>query len=208
MNNFEMDYLTDEIKFNHDRLYGADLLITEGILHELIGYEMMQTGLSLSHSQDKYFIKNLIDSAGVILDKKYKAEWVRLNKLTQRGVNDLIDAFNKYMVILARSQHDTYTNPFEIVHDNLAFGLDIVTAESLFGYEPQQLSEYHHQKNKAKSNQYTTESVILPDTSSFLQHSSKQKQPILTFPKYSNYIQDKRKFDKHTKILMPLDMLE
>lgn len=30
LDEFEMDYLSDEVKFMHDRLYGADLLITEG----------------------------------------------------------------------------------------------------------------------------------------------------------------------------------
>lgn len=199
---FERDFLTDEIQFTHDRLYGADILITEGILHELINYELQQSGLNLSHSQDKHFIKNMVDSAGIILDQKYKSEWIRLRDLTQRGPNDLIDAFNKYMVVLARSQHDTYTNPFEIVHSKMALGLDIVTAESLFGFEPQQLSNFN--KN---SNQLTTESVILPDTSSFLQHSSKQKTPLISFPKYNNYIQNKQKFDRDSKILIPLDML-
>ncbi|XP_055850573.1 protocadherin-like wing polarity protein stan isoform X3 [Episyrphus balteatus] len=204
-NEFEMEYLSDEVKFTHDRLYGADLLVTEGILHELINYELMQSGLNLSHSQDKYFIKNLVDSASVILDKKYEKEWKRAMELIQRTPDDLIDAFNKYMIVLARSQHDTYTNPFEIVQKNMVMGLDIVTTESLFGYEPEQLSEYHKTKF-LKPNQFTTESVVLPDTSGFLQHSAKQK-PAITFPKYNNYIQDKNKFDKYTKVLVPLDML-
>lgn len=202
----DLEYLIDE-KFNkHDTLYGADILVTEGILHELIGYEIMQSGLNLSHSQDKYYIKNLVESASIILDEKYKSEWARLTQLTQRGANDLVDAFNKYMVVLARSQHDTYTNPFEITHNNMALGLDVVTAESLFGYEPQLLHDLHKNRN-SKANQYTTESVIIPDTSAFLQHSSKQKVPIISFPKYNNYMQDKTKFDRHSKILIPLDLL-
>ncbi|XP_054089368.1 protocadherin-like wing polarity protein stan isoform X2 [Zeugodacus cucurbitae] len=205
-NELEMDYLSDELKFTHDRLYGADLLVTEGILQEIINYELMQNGLNLTHSQDKYFIKNLVDAASVILDRKYAAEWKRATELIQRGPDDLVDAFNKYMVVLASSQHDTYTNPFEIVQRNMIFALDIITTESLFGYEPEQLSEYHKTKLNIKPNAYTTESVILPDTSGFLQHSSKQK-PVITFPKYNNYIQDKTKFDKYTKVLVPLDML-
>ncbi|XP_068147300.1 protocadherin-like wing polarity protein stan isoform X2 [Drosophila tropicalis] len=201
----DMDYLSDELKFSHDRLYGADLLVTEGLLQELINYELMQSGLNLSHSQDKYFIKNLVDAASVILDRKYDAEWRRASELIQRGPDDLVDAFNKYLVVLARSQHDTYTSPFEIVQPNMVLGLDIVTAESLFGYEPEQLSEYHRSKY-LKPNAFTTESVVLPDTSGFLQHSSKQR-PVISFPKYNNYILDKRKFDKYTKVLVPLEML-
>ncbi|XP_067630827.1 protocadherin-like wing polarity protein stan [Eurosta solidaginis] len=205
-NELEMDYLSDELKFSHDRLYGADLLVTEGILQELINYELMQGGLNLTHSQDKYFIKNLVDAASIILDRKYSHEWKRATELIQRGPDDLVDAFNKYMVVLASSQHDTYTNPFEIVQRNMVFALDIITTESLFGYEPEQLSEYHRTKLNLKPNAFTTESVILPDTSGFLQHSAKQK-PVITFPKYNNYIQDKTKFDKYTKVLVPLDML-
>ena len=190
----------------HDRLYGADLLITEGILHELIGYEIMQIGLNLSHSQDKDYIRNLVEAASIILDEKYSTEWARLKELTTRGPNDLVDAFNKYLIVLSRSQHDTYTNPFEISHKNMALGLDIVTAESLFGYEPQLLHSSVAYK-KGKSNQYTTESVVIPDTSAFLQHSSRQRIPTISFPKYNNYMQDKSKFDRYSRVLIPLDML-
>lgn len=202
---YEIEYLSEQVKVPNKQLYGADVLITEGLLQEMLGYEITQSGLNLSHSQDKYFIRNLVESASVILDKKYSSEWRRLRELTQRGSNDLVDAFGKYLTVLARSQHDTYTNPFEIVHKNMAFGLDVVTVESLFGYEPHQLNEYH--RKQTKSNQYTTESVVLPDTSAFLTHSSKQKVPTISFPKYNNYIMDKNKFDKYTKVQIPLDML-
>jgi cadherin EGF LAG seven-pass G-type receptor 1 len=209
LRNTEIDFesfIEFEQPQKHDRLYGADLLITEGILHELIGYEVMQSGLNLSHSQDKDYIRNLVESASTILDEKYDAEWKRLRELTTRGPNDLVDAFNKYLVVLARSQHDTYTNPFEIAHKNMALGLDIVTAESLFGYEPQLLHSSVAYK-KGKSNQYTTESVVIPDTSAFLQHSSRQRIPTISFPKYNNYMQDKSKFDRYSRVLVPLDML-
>lgn len=204
-NDFD-NFLEFEYPVQQDRLYGADLLVTEGILHELIGYEVMQSGLNLSHSQDKDYIRNLVEAASIILDEKYEPEWKRLRELTTRGPNDLVDAFNKYLVVLARSQHDTYTNPFEIAHKNMALGLDIVTTESLFGYEPQLLHSSVAYK-KGKSNQYTTESVVIPDTSAFLQHSSKQRIPTISFPKYNNYMQDKSKFDRHSRVLVPLDML-
>lgn len=180
-----------------------------GLLHELIGYELQQGGLNLSHSQDRYFIKHLVESAGVILDRRYADEWLRLTQLTQRRPTDLIDAFHKYQTVLARSQHDTYTSPFEIVHANMALGLDIVTAESLFGYElQQQLNQQQHYRAPSKSSSptYTTESVILPDTSAFLQHSAKQKA-LISFPKYNNYLQSHDKFDRITKVQVPLDIL-
>lgn len=205
LNTWSNELEMNDINFSHDRLYGADLLVTEGFLQELLNYELTQNGLNLTHSQDKDYIKNLVNAASVILDAKYNDEWQKARELIKRGPEDLIDAFNKYIIVLARSQHDTYTNPFEIVQQNMVLGLDIVTSESLFGYEPDALSEYHKTKY-LKPNAYTTESVILPDTSSFLHHSAKQK-PVITFPKYNNYIQDVNKFDKHTKILVPLNML-
>lgn len=203
---YDIDYLSDSVKTPNKHLYGADLLVTESLLHEMLGYEVTQSGLNLSHSQDKYFIRNLVESAGTILDNRYLIEWNRLSDLTQRSASDLVDAFGKYLAVLARSQHDTYTNPFEIVHENMAFGLDVVTTESLFGYEPHQLNEYH--RKTGKSNQFTTESVILPDTSAFLTHSVKTKGgPTVSFPKYNNYVLDKSKFDRYTKVQVPLDML-
>lgn len=38
-------------------LYGADILVSEGILMSLITYENRQSGLNLTHSQDKDYIK-------------------------------------------------------------------------------------------------------------------------------------------------------
>uniref|UniRef100_A0A182NV34 Protocadherin-like wing polarity protein stan n=1 Tax=Anopheles dirus TaxID=7168 RepID=A0A182NV34_9DIPT len=211
---FELDYLlNDGQAFVQSKLYGADLLITDRLLHELMRYESYQSGLNLSHSQDKHYVRNLVESAGEIMDRRYANEWKRVHDLTGRGPDNLVDAFNKYMIVLARSQHDTYTNPFEIVHKNMVLGMDIVTSESLFGYESQMVKQYNQgaKQQKPGNQDYHAgrhpETVILPDTSSFLQNSPKQKQPSIAFPKYNNYIQDKTKFDRHTKILVPLDVL-
>lgn len=38
-------------------LYGADILITQQILDRLLNYEVLQSGLNLTHSQDKDFIQ-------------------------------------------------------------------------------------------------------------------------------------------------------
>lgn len=82
-------------------------------------------------------------------------------------------------------------------------GLDVVTPESLYGYEP----EIGPPAKQGES--YTTERVILPDTSQFLQDNkiSQSQGPLVSFPKYNNYLLDKTKFDKHTKILVPLTLL-
>lgn len=57
---------------------------------------------------------------------------------------------------------------------------------------------------------YTTERVIIPDTSDFFQNEPSTLQsfgPLVSFPKYNNYLQDKSKFDKYSKILVPLRLL-
>ncbi|CAH2075509.1 unnamed protein product, partial [Iphiclides podalirius] len=195
------------------RLFGADVLVTEGILLELMQYELHQAGLNLTHSQDKDYVRNIMKSANTILNIEYEKEWQRITKLTGHGVEHLMQKFDKYISVLAESQHDTYTSPFEIVTSDLVIGVDIVTAESIYGFEPTQLNRYN-------SESLTTERVILPDTSAFI-HSpiqpgyygngkskpKKPSSPTVSFPKYNNYVKNKNKFDKHSRVLLPLDLL-
>lgn len=42
---------------NTPQLYGADVLVAEGILLELLQYELKQAGLNLTHSQDKDYVR-------------------------------------------------------------------------------------------------------------------------------------------------------
>ncbi|KAJ0179731.1 hypothetical protein K1T71_004322 [Dendrolimus kikuchii] len=200
---------------NAPQLYGADILVTEGIILELIQYELRQGGLNLTHSQDKDYVRNIIKSANTILNLQYEKCWCRIRELTGHGMELLLEKFDKYIAILAESQHDTYTSPFEIITSDLVIGVDVVTAESIYGFEPTQLNRYN-------IDSYTTEKVILPDTSSFI-HSpiqapgyygngkgSKNKKitsPTVSFPKYNNYVKSKSKFDKYTRVLLPLDLL-
>uniref|UniRef100_A0A2A4J5X8 Protocadherin-like wing polarity protein stan n=1 Tax=Heliothis virescens TaxID=7102 RepID=A0A2A4J5X8_HELVI len=200
---------------NTAKLYGADVLVAEGILLELLQYEMRQAGLNLTHSQDKDYVRNVIKSANTILDAQYVQEWNRIRQLTGHGMELLLQRFDKYIAVLAESQHDTYTSPFEIVTSDLVIGVDIVTAESIYGFEPTQLNRYN-------IDTFTTERVVLPDTSSFIHspiqtpvyHASgkinkhrKPSSPTVSFPKYNNYVKSKNKFDKYTRVLLPLDLL-
>ncbi|XP_045493580.1 protocadherin-like wing polarity protein stan [Colias croceus] len=199
---------------NTERLYGADILVTEGILLELIQYELRQAGLNLTHSQDKDYVRNIITSSNTILNSQYQREWRRISELTGRGSEHLMQQFDKYISVLAESQHDTYTNPFEIVTSDMVIGVDIVTAESIYGFEPTQLSRFN-------IDSYTTERVVLPDTSSFIHSpiqttgyyginkskSKKPSSPTVSFPKYNNYVKSKNKFDKYSRVLLPLDLI-
>ncbi|KOB74665.1 Protocadherin-like wing polarity protein stan, partial [Operophtera brumata] len=210
---------------NTPQLYGADVLVAEGILLELLQYELKQAGLNLTHSQDKDYVRNVIKSANTILCEQYEKEWRRIKELTGHGVELLLTKFDKYIAVLAESQHDTYTSPFEIVTSDLVIGVDIVTAESIYGFEPSQLNRYNIE--------YTTERVILPDTSSFI-HSpiqtpynlkaiknKKPTSPTVSFPKYNNYVRKNLdtnsesravfsylQYSRNTSNLMPLNMDE
>lgn len=86
----------------------------------------------------------------------------------------------------------------------LVLGLDIITPESVFGYESDPTSMFTLESN------YATERVVIPDTSQFLQpipNVPPSQGPLVAFPKYNNYLQDRCKFDVHSKMLLPLKLL-
>ncbi|XP_044754021.1 protocadherin-like wing polarity protein stan isoform X2 [Coccinella septempunctata] len=184
------------------QLYGADVLVTFDLLKELLQYEFRLFGLNLTHSQDKDYIRNIVHSVNTVLDAKYADSWLRIEKLTNEPVDKLVALIEKYLMVLSQSQHDTYTSPFEIISPNVVLGLDVVTAESLYGFEV----EYPNANNQM----YTTEKIVLPDTSDFLKpnvQSLSSQGPLVSFPKYNNYILDKSKFDQNTKLYVPLKLL-
>lgn len=85
-------------------------------------------------------------------------------------------------------------------------GLDLITPESLYGYESDSMSIPIFPGDHT----FTTERVILPDTSNFLENSPAfvaSPGPLVSFPKYNNYLQDKTKFDQYSRVLVPLKLL-
>lgn len=83
-------------------------------------------------------------------------------------------------------------------------GLDIVTSESLYGYEPPEYKEDVSLSTARPSE--ADQKVVLPDTSAFLV-SPLQLGPSISFPKYNNYLSDPSKFDPFTQIQVPLSLL-
>nr|CAD7592898.1 unnamed protein product [Timema genevievae] len=199
-----------------EELHGSDVLISQQLLQELMSFEGGEKGLNLTHSQDKDYIQNIVAASSVVLSDKYTEHWERIEELTGETAEDLVLSVDKYIATLAKSQEDTYTNPFEIVADNMALGLDVVTPESLFGYETTT-------KDLAGILSLPGERVVIPDTSQFLQPSVQlpsssalgsgpnedlfEAVPALVFPKYNNYLLDRDKFDVYSKILVPLNLL-
>lgn len=86
----------------------------------------------------------------------------------------------------------------------LVMGLDVITSESVYGFELEKSLPVMRSQET-----YPIESVMLPDTSLFLEESESIyfQGPLIAFPKYNNYLLDKSKFDQNTRILIPLSLL-
>lgn len=86
----------------------------------------------------------------------------------------------------------------------LVMGLDVITPESLYGYELEKLVPVLPSQES-----FPVESVMLPDTSHFLEETENLhfQGPLIAFPKYNNYLLDKSKFDQNSRILIPLSLL-
>lgn len=83
-------------------------------------------------------------------------------------------------------------------------GLDVITPESLYGFELDKTLPVMPSQEP-----YPIESVMLPDTSLFLEETENihLHGPLIAFPKYNNYLLDSSKFDQNTRILIPLVLL-
>ncbi|XP_043283002.1 protocadherin-like wing polarity protein stan isoform X2 [Venturia canescens] len=185
-------------------MYGADILVAESLLTALLHYEESLADLGLTHNQDKDYVPHLVGIAGMILTKRHLDNWKKIETLNGDTPDKILDAMARYLKILTGSQHNTFTEPFEVVDTNVVMGLDTVTSESLFGYES---TEYR--EDTSLSTQRPTEAdrkVILPDTSAFLT-SPPHLGPYISFPKYNNYMADPQRFDPYSKIRVPLSLL-
>ncbi|XP_033222286.1 protocadherin-like wing polarity protein stan isoform X3 [Belonocnema kinseyi] len=185
-------------------MYGADVLVAESLLTMLLRYEESLEGLNLTHSQDKDYVSHLVGIAGAVLRRKHLENWSRIESLTSDGPDTILEAMAKYLKTLTASQQDTFTNPFEVVDPNVVLGLDVVTSESLYGFEA---AEYNEDLSISTSRPFEADrKVVIPDTSAFLTSSSHLGQSV-SFPKYNNYMADPRKFDPHSKIQIPVKLL-
>lgn len=63
--------------------------------------------------------QNLVHAASAILSPETAPLWNRVFELTSESAGDLMDAVETYLDVLAASQYDTYTDPFETVAPNL-----------------------------------------------------------------------------------------
>lgn len=63
--------------------------------------------------------KNLVNAASAVLNPETADMWGRVHELTSETAADLMTSVQSYLDVLALSQHDTYTDPFETVAPNL-----------------------------------------------------------------------------------------
>ena len=185
-------------------MYGADILVAECLLTALLRYEESLADLHLTHNQDKDYVPHLVGIAGMILSKKHLDNWRRIESINGDSPDKILDAMARYLKVLTGSQHNTFTDPFEVVDSNVVMGLDTVTSESLFGYET---AEYKEDVSLSTARPSEADrKVIIPDTSAFLT-SPAHLGPYISFPKYNNYMADPHRFDPYSKIRVPLSLL-
>jgi len=61
-----------------------------------------------------------------LLDLSESDHWERINSITLQGPFNLMNTINNYMATLSTTQHDTYTDPFEIVTPNIGKCLNLI----------------------------------------------------------------------------------
>lgn len=54
-----------------------------------------------------------------LLDLSESDHWQHINAITSQGPFNLMNTINNYMATLSNTQHDTYTDPFEVVTPNI-----------------------------------------------------------------------------------------
>ncbi|KAG1669234.1 Protocadherin-like wing polarity protein stan [Nymphon striatum] len=115
-------------------LYGNDVMIISRILHYVLEFEQHQTGLNLSHKQDKDFMRLIVEDASFILDADYKSIWKEIKKRSEYSAEELLVDFEKYSTTLVNTKEDSFTDPFQITTNNLIFGLDTISQAELWSF--------------------------------------------------------------------------
>lgn len=56
-----------------------------------------------------------------LLDLNESDHWKHINSMTSQGPFNLMNTINNYVATLSTTQHDTYTDPFEVVSPNIGW---------------------------------------------------------------------------------------
>jgi len=176
-------------------LYGNDAMIIYRLLYHLIVHEIQQSGLNLTHKQDRYFLSNLIETASYILDLKYSPYWNKILSAANNSVPEhILQLFNAYAQVLIENKEDTFTAPFEISTQNMVFGLDTIGIDELWDLSRVSFFNSSDIKNALPS--------IYLDFSLALTSG-----PAVEIPKYNNYPRKKDNVDDITRLILPLKVI-
>ncbi|KAH9423108.1 Cadherin EGF LAG seven-pass G-type receptor 2 [Dermatophagoides pteronyssinus] len=181
-----------------DSFYGGDVHLVFHLVRRLIQNELYQTGLNLTHKQDRHFLRNLCESTSAILDPRYSTVWERIADIDV-GPEQLLKFFNQYAEVLINNQRDTFTEPFEIATKWLIFGLDTVATHELWDLS----SLFQRQEHLLPPDPLITSSIDREDDTIPLS----QLNPSVVVPKYNNYPLRKHNIDDITKAIIPLKIL-
>ena len=177
-------------------LYGSDVFITFRFVNLLLQHEISQSGLNLTHKQDRHFLPNTVEAMSRILKPEYLNIWTRIGESADEGGPEyLFKLINNYLEVLIRNREDTFTEPFEISTENIVIGMDTISTNQLWD-----MAYIESAQNKSKI-------YITAASSKYLDHFHPENGISVALPKYNNYPSDPDFSDDITKIIVPLKSL-
>lgn len=202
------------------QLYGSDMYISIRLIHHLIEYESRQTGLNLTHRQDRLYIRNIVESIDYILDPNYHDNWPEIAlRSPDGGAEHLLRLLDKYGKVLIQSQSDTFTQPFEISTNYVTFGLDALSNDQLWDLSKSPslgaISSPPYATDSLVNNPILNQHTSASDLGRFNYNNdgssiyldqipNRDSSPSIMIPKYGNYAADSSKQDEITKAFIPL----
>ena len=206
-----------------DPLYGADVHLAFRMIRRLIQNELQQSGLNLTHKQDRHFLRHLCESTSAILEPRYSSVWDKIAE-TDSGPEQFMKLFNQYAEVLIDNQRDTFTEPFEITTKWIVFGLDTVASHELWDISKEILNRAYNSRGPRHIQTPATPSTLMANhslvPSVYLDFSLSVdplaanhdsafglSNPAVVIPKYNNYPLRKQNIDDITKAIVPLRLL-
>jgi cadherin EGF LAG seven-pass G-type receptor 1 len=104
-----------EKQASFSRRYKNDVTAVYASIDKVLKKEANLTGFQLAHRKDRTFLNNLFKIVSWLLDS---------DNIKMFEIMKLVLSVHAYGSTVANSMTDTFTHPFEIVTDNVIFGLD------------------------------------------------------------------------------------
>ena len=105
--------------------FAGDVSAVSRVLRGVLRRESGLRGFGLAHRKDRNFLRHLLSSFSWVLGKHGRGKSATAKSRSDAAdANLLLRQFVAYGAHLADTMEDTFTNPFEVVTDNVIFGLD------------------------------------------------------------------------------------